>query len=691
MDADDPILATAIEPDSLIRFLAELEDAGFERTEENQWRGPVAPALTEAGFTESETMTVVIVAAWPYQPPLLYIPDLDAWHADRDLLCIWEAEDNTQRWITLAGMNARIADWVAAASDGFTGTETARNPEIYWRGRAAGFGLIDIESLVGNAGADGQHGEFHFLRLNEASEAAEVEVYDIRAGGFSPMRPGPNAIGNHRDFRARWYYRDVVDGPPRSLDELQSLLTDKQRQRLDRDLRAHDFVMFGLIWPNAAGLVCTMVLSSRSGDDGDRRFGVIYLRPKGRDELLLRAGPEARDLQSRHVVLVGAGAIGSHIAELLTRAGVGRISLYDHDRLWPANLIRHAAAADTVPGIAKTRALSEQLSQYEWATVAAPPEGHSGSIWSPVEITNLAQSADLLIDATGHAGFSELAGRIAHTENCPYVSVALFRAGSVARIRRQAHADDTPVLARPHLDRYPAIPPLPDELEYVGTETGCLSRVHNAPPSSVASAASTATQVAIDTLMGCHDYPDEIIDVLQSSSEHPFERVGRLRPSDLEVVIDIAESALAAISAASAAAAPQETGGVLIGTTISERTVVAMAIELFDVGATPEAFTIAEGRVAEAVASARLHDQRLGYVGEWHSHPNGGGVSTTDRATMMTIATHPDVDNPILVVASPSEPAWNVEAIMASPDATRSISVELCGDIRPEEPKDADD
>ena len=691
MDADDPLLTRAMEPDSLIRFLAELEAAGFERTEENHWVGPTHPALIEAGFTASEVMTVVIVAAWPYRPPLLHIPDLDAWHADRELLCIWEEEDNTQRWTTVAAMNARIVDWVAAASDGFTGTETARNPEIYWRGRAAGVGLIDIEGLIGNAGTDGQHGDFHFVRLAEASEAAEVDVLDIRPGGFSPVRPGRAAIDNHRDFRARWYYRDVVDRPPRDVDELRSLLTDKQRERLDKDLRACNVVMFGLIWPNAAGLVCSMVLALRKVDNDERTYSVVLLRPKGRGEMMLRAGPDAADLQHKHVGLIGAGAIGSHLADALTRAGVGRISLYDHDRLWPANLIRHATAANTLPGVAKTHAISEQLGRREWATVDGPPEGHSGTVWDPREIADLTQSIDLLIDATGHAGFSELAGRVAHAERCPFVSVALLRGGSVARVRRQAHPDDTPILARPHLDRYPEIPPLPDELEYVGTETGCLSRVHNAPPPSVASAGTTAAHVAIDTLMDRYDYDDEIIDVLRGGGDRPFSRVGRLRRGDLDVVIDIAESALHAIIDASQAAAPLETGGALIGTTISERTVVVAAIELPDTAATDENFTIAEGRVAEAVESARHDDPRLGYVGEWHSHPNGGGVSTTDRATMMTIAADTDVDAPILVIASPNDPTWNIEAIMASPDTTRSITFELCGDIGPTDVKDGDD
>lgn len=683
MDADDPLLATAMEPDSLIRFLDELEGAGFERTEQDQWRGPTHPALIDAGFTESETMTVVIDAAWPYRPPLLHIPDLDAWHADRDLLCIWEEEDNTQRWTTAAGMNARIADWVVAASAGFSGTETARNPEIYWRGHAGGYGLIDIEGLLGNAGSDGQHGDFHFVRLADASDIARLDVFDIQPGAFSPVRPGPSIIENYRDFRGRWFYRDAADRPPRDLDELRSLLTENQRQRLDKDLRSSRVVMFGLIWPNAAGLVCTMLLSFRQADSEDRAYTVVGLRPKGRDEMLLRAGPDANDLQRKHVGIIGAGAIGSHLADALTRAGVGHITLHDHDRLWPANLIRHAAPVDTLPGVLKTTALTEQLGRYEWATITGPPEGHSGFVWDPRRIADIALSVDLLVDATGHGGFSELAGRVAGAERCPYVSVALFRGGSVARVRRQAHPDDTPILERPRLDQYPAIPPLPDELEYAGTETGCLARVHNAPPPSVASAAATAAHVAVDTLMDRYDYEDEIIDVLRGGGDPPFDRIGTLRRDDLEVTVDVAETALDAIIDASENAAPRETGGVLIGTTIGERTVVAAAIELPDAGATDGTFTVASGRVVEAVDSARQVDEHLGYVGEWHSHPNGGAVSTTDRATMMTIATNTDVDNPILIIASPDHQGWKIEAVTSTTETTRPAAIELCGDIRP--------
>ena len=58
---------------------------------------------------------------------------------------------------------------------------------------------------------------------------------------------------------------------------------------------------------------------------------------------------------------------------------------------------------------------------------------------------------------------------------------------------------------------------------------------------------------------------------------------------------------------------------------------------------------------------------------------------------MMTIAADTGIDSPILVIASPNDPMWTIEGVMASPETTRSITVELCGDIRPMEDEDGDD
>lgn len=442
-------------------------------------------------------------------------------------------------------------------------------------------------------------------------------------------------------------YRASVPHPPRSIDELRSFLTDTQRDRLDRDFRTRRVVMYGLVWPNTAGLVATMILSTL-GDTGERTNLLVVLRPKGREALLLRAGPDAAVLQQRSVAVLGIGAIGSHVAEQLARAGIGRLRLLDFDMLWPVNLVRHAAPPGTPAGTLKTTAVRDHLTQYPWVEIDAV----DGVFWTPTGLREVLGSADLTIDATGHAGLAELVGRVAQSSGHPVISAALLRGGSVARVRRQALHTDTPFVQRPHLDRYPTIPPLDDETEYAGTETGCLALVHNAPPTAVTLAATLAAEVAIDHLTGRHEYGDELIEVIRRG-EPPFDHLGRLRAEDLPVTIDLTERAQERLHELGGAALPVETGGILLGCHVDGRPVVTDVFEITDDNATEDRYRVPEGAARTAVTSARERDARLGYLGEWHSHPSGEGPSPLDVAAMLALDADDDTTEPILVLVHP--------------------------------------
>ena len=58
-----------------------------------------------------------------------------------------------------------------------------------------------------------------------------------------------------------------------------------------------------------------------------------------RTRLLL--GQEKADrLQRAHVLVVGLGGVGAYAAEMICRAGVGRMTIVDADSVQPANLNR---------------------------------------------------------------------------------------------------------------------------------------------------------------------------------------------------------------------------------------------------------------------------------------------------------------------------------------------------------------
>lgn len=687
MDDKDDAFDLAADPDRLRAFVGELEADGFDQTGPSTWTGPTHPALVDGGHTNAERMEIIIRPSWPYQPPLIRVPGIRTWHADQERLCLWQANDASQRWATLQGLYDRIDEWAADAERGFAQVENARNPEIYWQPDALRVGaLVEIDALLDERPGDGQHGEFHFTDAVSADgRGSPIVVYDLHPGPFDATTPLPLGLDDRRHVGARWFYRESVPHPPRDVEELRGFLTEKQRYWLDKDLRSGRFLMFGLFWCNKAGLVATILLARPDVESADRsrhRYDVVVPRPKGVNELLLRAGPDSEVLDGKRVAIIGVGAIGSHVAEQLARAGVRNMKLMDFDLLWPANLIRHAAAPGTPAGTAKTQALKEQLEQYPWVTVNIPDERLGGAVWRLDQIREVLESADLTIDATGHGGLAELAARVAGEDHRAYMTVALFRGGSVARVRRQTLDDDTPIASRHAHDAYPHIPPLAEEAEYVGTETGCLAQIHNAPPVSVVNAANLAANVAIDHLTGRHDQPDEVIEVIRPG-DSPFDRPGRMRPEDVPVTIDVSERAQHALRDAARTALPNETGGILVGCRIDGRTVVADAIEIPDDDADPRNFRIGEGVVADAVTGARKRDDRLGYVGEWHSHTTATDPSPLDVATMLTVAGDPDADvPPALILVHPNgDEGEQLRAYVTTAAGLRPAQICASGDL----------
>lgn len=81
-----------------------------------------------------------------------------------------------------------------------------------------------------------------------------------------------------------------------------------------------------------------------------------------REYLVPRGGGDA-DLSDRHVVLAGCGAVGGHLAFELARAGVGRLTLVDPQRLSPDNTFRHALGR-AYWGAPKAVALKEALERH---------------------------------------------------------------------------------------------------------------------------------------------------------------------------------------------------------------------------------------------------------------------------------------------------------------------------------------
>ena len=79
-----------------------------------------------------------------------------------------------------------------------------------------------------------------------------------------------------------------------------------------------------------------------------------------RTEMLLGSAAMER-LAAAHVAVFGIGGVGSWCVEALARAGVGTLTLIDHDEVGMTNLNRQAEALHSTLGVEKTEAMARRI------------------------------------------------------------------------------------------------------------------------------------------------------------------------------------------------------------------------------------------------------------------------------------------------------------------------------------------
>lgn len=77
------------------------------------------------------------------------------------------------------------------------------------------------------------------------------------------------------------------------------------------------------------------------------------------DRTVLLLGEERFSrLQQAHVLVVGLGGVGAYAAEMIVRAGVGRLTMVDADSVQPTNINRQLCALHSTIGRNKTEVLA---------------------------------------------------------------------------------------------------------------------------------------------------------------------------------------------------------------------------------------------------------------------------------------------------------------------------------------------
>ncbi|MBU8830554.1 ThiF family adenylyltransferase, partial [Mycolicibacterium goodii] len=259
-----------------------------------------------------------------------------------------------------------------------------------------------------------------------------------------------------------------------------------------------------------------LVLDFPRNPDGIPQLRACESADKSTETRRLRAGPAAPDYADKKVAVVGCGAVGSYLADLLFRSGVGQLTLIDPERYRPGNVIRHSADNAFV-GIPKVNAVKAQLASTGLDTEQV--ELDSGRLTDPDQALQLVEEHDLVVDATADARATALLRWAAETTGRRVISVCVQRDGGIARV------DRFPIQqGETHLDPVPNLPGDRDVL----LERGCDSPASVTPPVSVIKAATTACQAALDQLDGTRVLPPTILEVIEPQEDTPYDAIGTL-------------------------------------------------------------------------------------------------------------------------------------------------------------------
>ncbi len=389
------------------------------------------------------------------------------------------------------------------------------------------------------------------------------------------------------------------------------------------------------------------------------------------------------------VVAIGAGALGSQVAMNLARAGWGRWTVIDQDDLLPHNLARHALDGPLV-GQAKAPALAFSMNSLfmnmETATSISTDVLRPGA--ETEKLATAVRAAEVLLDLSAAVA---VARHLAAADS-PARRISLFLSPSgedlvllsedKSRMVRLDHLEMTYYLAlamEESLDGH-----LTGDAGPLRYGLSCRDVSSRIPQESVAMFAGIGARA----VRNAADTEGASIRIWRSDSESLGVLPITIEPEAFKVehfgdwAVYVAPSVIRDVVSLREGKLPKETGGVLIGGIDHEHRAIFVMLALASPPDSEEWPThYIRGCEALKARVSEIEDRtamNLGYVGEWHSHPNGIGTapSTADAKVFGWIAAHTLAEGkpPVMLIAGENHRV----RLLVGTLGKESLGVELC-------------
>jgi ThiF family protein len=501
------------------RFRRVLAAAGFV-TDGEMLRGPLHWHLCN-GNPVTATIEVTLIDAFPFSPPQIQIieagvPLTPTFHRSRDgSLCLWPDETPVEKapWRDPTLLLRKVAGWLRQTEAGWP-DDAACDLDRYLPVDPR-LVLYDLESLATTQGC---------VRTQaNAGDRCVMVTGEIQRPPTRPKRQRArrtNAIGPTigRKHKHLAWAADIgqVNRPIEDWTSLgRSLGEDARHVGWLISIGAVEFLV--LRYRRAAG-VGVLALAVRPSPTGGAPIEVrcCEAADTGMTTRMLRAGSAASDLADCRVAVVGTGAVGSFVADLLFRHGVRNLTLLDWQLLRPGNLVRHLAGENLV-GYPKAFAVKCRLGDRGFDTTHV--DHRHEKLTTPEQAITLLREHHLIIDASADPRATALLIWASSQIPQPVVSVCAERQGAIIRVDR---------FPRRGAERHLA--PVPARGGDLRVEHGCDDPVSLTPPTSVVAAAQLACRVAIDELTGDCTLPATVLDVIEPQ-EAPYDMRGIKTPA----------------------------------------------------------------------------------------------------------------------------------------------------------------
>lgn len=360
-------------------------------------------------------------------------------------------------------------------------------------------------------------------------------------------------------------------------------------------------------------------------------------------------------------VVFGCGALGSKIILHLARSGNTNLTLIDPDHISPHNLVRHSLFAENI-GENKSKALVDKIKAlfpFEQTAVIGGPSFKEGYL----EKDDTFKNYDWIMDFTASNSFFNKLSTLESINNCSTVSASISDFGNLGILYKEGklrnpRIDDLQVYLYSESENDIEIESwLSSEKAsensnnlLVPVGIGCNSETTVLSDDKISSHASYFSGVIKKEMSNKSDIGKIFLNKISDDAEYKIEsKVLYVNPFEIfpmsnnsKWTVRFRDNITEQMKKAFKASGKLETGGVFLGIcNYKTKTIHVSGI----INAPPDSKSNCvefirgrEGLVEEISEIERKSGGQIGYIGEWHTHPEGpDGLSLQD---MRSISKH---------------------------------------------------